>query len=179
MSATLFVWIQRPREASICPWQPFGSIPLEDADIEVREQIQCGHHFVYDGWQWDLEDGGDAKDESYGYAGRELTRPSGTLPTSKTLDLASEFDTASITATQSIFSWLRQDGWPVAEREIYQHLWLYFWNNRDVDGGSDEESDGDSGGDSEDSVSRKDSQGLNRRIEAWSSEVEAGDILLE
>jgi hypothetical protein len=39
-------------------WKPFGSTPLEDADLEVRNHAGCeGHKLCYQGFEWDLHQG--------------------------------------------------------------------------------------------------------------------------
>jgi hypothetical protein len=123
-------------KAPICPWQPFGNTYLRDTEIEVRQHVKCGHSFEYVGWKWDLSGGSSAKDE--GYTSRSIRRT--TLATSKPMPLepASKLtpisEVASEVATRSIFSWLRTEGWPTAEKGIYTHEWFDF-------GASDEDSD--------------------------------------
>lgn len=38
-------------------WKPFGSTPLEDADLEVRNHAGCeGHMLYYQGFEWDVHE---------------------------------------------------------------------------------------------------------------------------
>lgn len=157
---------EKHNKPPICPWQPFGSIQLDDTDIEVKTHVHCRHNFVYDGWRWDLEDEGDAEDEGYNVGGMEMTHMLETSVVSQDLRLGSESETASIIATRSIFNWLRQDGWPIAEREIFNHPWLDFGAIDDEDSGEHE-----SVGVSEATLHWEALGGL-RRVDEWGASLE-------
>jgi len=117
---------QRP----ICPWRPFGSIPVDQSALEAQVHSVCGHNFEYQGWRWDYSDASSSLDSGYRRAQSREKRDK-VKQTSKCIPIKVSSDIASETATRSIFSWLRGDGWPPAERHIWEHEWIF------GDGGSD------------------------------------------
>ncbi|KAL9580435.1 MAG: hypothetical protein Q9212_004494 [Teloschistes hypoglaucus] len=63
--ARLLYLTTRPRPP-ICPWQPFGSSPLECVDLEVLEHIPCGNHdLLYENWAWETEGGPSHEDRGF------------------------------------------------------------------------------------------------------------------
>jgi hypothetical protein len=101
---------------------------LCDTEIEVRQHAKCaGHHLQYISWFWNLyngcalEDLGFAVDEEH----KDIcvaTIESGSLDLEKDRFLKDEV--LSENATRSIFSWLRNAGWPKNEKDIYSHSWI-------------------------------------------------------
>jgi hypothetical protein len=140
----------------ICPWRPFGSIPLQQAAVEAQAHSSCGHVFEYRGWSWDFSMSSNSLDTGYrGVQSHErrarnrffsffldVLDPVWTigwlkLQVSKCTFNSVSSNIASKTATRSIFGWLRSDGWPLDERHIWNHVWFIE--------GTDEESDIESG----------------------------------
>ena len=36
----------------MCGWRPFGTMPLEDVEIELHNHLHCSHEWVYKHWIW-------------------------------------------------------------------------------------------------------------------------------
>jgi hypothetical protein len=118
------------QRAPACPWQPFGTTPLDLADIEVQQHATCkGHCLEYVGWRWDTDDGLSSEDRGFDEnaavdrwgatatkidASSVTTRAKGSLKS----ELLSE------ASTRSIFVWLRVDGYPPIEKDIFAHDWF-------------------------------------------------------
>jgi hypothetical protein len=112
----------------IFPWQPFGSTPLELTEIEVQQHATCrGHELQYEGWCWDTADGLSSGDCGFG---RNIAMDA----TATEIDIASvsasthlralESENLSKSATRGIFGWLRADGYPPNEKDIFTHDWF-------------------------------------------------------
>ncbi|KAJ4116185.1 hypothetical protein NW768_011158 [Fusarium equiseti] len=127
------------------PFPPFGSINLEDTNLDVHEHSLCGqyHSLNYVGLTWRCHDGTEIKQMP------EVPLIAIRQKTGKPLIQSSEVevdyddydsdDENSEMVTRNIFTWLRgQDGFPVAERTIREHEWI---NNLDSD--DDEPIEGD------------------------------------
>ena len=110
----------------ICPWKPFGTTLLCDTDIDIRRLAKCtGHYLQYTSWSWDLHDGIALEDR--GFTADEgdkntITATPVSLNLLKHRFLKSEM--LSEVARGSIFSWLRDSGWPNGEKELYCHPWI-------------------------------------------------------
>jgi hypothetical protein len=119
----------------ICPWEPFDTTALEDTNMEVRVHADCKEHGLqYAGWKWYCNNGREIHQKP------DITRTQPSKPqttvhpgTCVTPNLLDEI--ASATATRSIFSWLRYEGYPVCEQEIRKHEWIAIYDS------DDEESD--------------------------------------
>ncbi|KAL9632747.1 MAG: hypothetical protein Q9204_003663 [Flavoplaca sp. TL-2023a] len=118
------------QRAPVCPWQPFGTTPLGLADIEVQQHATCkGHCLQYVSWRWDTENGLSCEDRGFdetavvdqcGATSTEFDAASVTTQTEGFL----QSELLSETATRSIFGWLRVDGYPPIEKEIFTHDWF-------------------------------------------------------
>jgi hypothetical protein len=121
----------------ICPWRPFGAIPFEEAELEVQVHSSCGHLFKYCGWSWDLMPRSSSLDAGY----RQISPCKVAVDimpriSKQTIITKISSDIASETATRSIFSWLRGDGWPRAEKHIREHEWISGFGDDSDDGGN-------------------------------------------
>lgn len=96
-----------------------------DAEVEVQQHIRCRHSIGYLRWKWELENGLTAEDEGTYLNLSEynslLTRP---MLVQYRPTVTQKTETASRVATQSIFRWLRDDGWCESEKGIYTHEWF-------------------------------------------------------
>ncbi|KAK8144091.1 hypothetical protein G3M48_006299 [Beauveria asiatica] len=132
----------------VCQWRPFGSTPLEDADIDVRNHVDCqGHRLRYEGFSWDCKDGkamywplGDAK------VFARTASPIGpkSRPTSHHTVIRDN-EVVSENATRSIFGWLRFDGYAPREKLIWEHEWFAISDSdedEDLNGYESESNDG-------------------------------------
>ena len=115
------------QRAPICPWKPFGTIPLDLADVEVRHHATCSEHCLqYVSWRWDTEDGLSHEDRGFDgftvvdrYDAGPFTEIAHTSAPTQEQNL-----TISENATRSIFRWLRVDGYPPIEEAVFQHEWF-------------------------------------------------------
>lgn len=114
----------------VSPWPPFGFIPLNQTEIEVRQHAYCkGHNLRYSSWCWDTDNESGYEDlgfdpmitpaypRSTAHSYADMTR------TYKPRD-SSPNELASEVATRSIFGWLRVDGVPSVEKSIFTHSWF-------------------------------------------------------
>ncbi|KAE9969069.1 hypothetical protein EG327_010775 [Venturia inaequalis] len=133
----------------ICPWKPFGFVPIEHAAIETRLHYQCDHNFNYAGWRWkgktNIDPGYRRPFWSLARSAVPWLRQALGGPSSRGMEREADKPLASLiaseTATRSIFLWYRSDGWPQGEEFIWTHPWL------EVDDDDESEvSDGQSGG---------------------------------
>ncbi|KAK0609412.1 hypothetical protein B0T14DRAFT_541019 [Immersiella caudata] len=146
----------------VCQWRPFGRIPLEHTDLEVRAHELCKNHSLQcRGFTWDCVGGtmryqpSDGDDPAFPLADHELP------PSSIPVDHGSpdpEKDFMSENATRSIFGWLRVDGYALGERELWEHEWL---EGADTDDEEEGKSDDISG------KTRK----LSANVEVWLPQV--------
>ncbi|OJD20279.1 hypothetical protein ACJ73_08387 [Blastomyces percursus] len=127
---------ERHRRWPMCPWVPFGASDLENTEIDVRLHAECpGHYLKYAGWKWACQNA---------MVTHQLC-DSTLMPTQPLAqDVAShirvnyeafdlEDESASENATRSIFGWLRFEGYPSQERDIYQHEWVKITDSDDED----------------------------------------------
>jgi hypothetical protein len=120
-----------------CPivqWKPFGSTPVEDANVEVRLHCDCGgHQLQYKGLLWNNVDGKSSLDQA--------TLQPTNLPVSPPYDggkqvlvsyeaLNRKRDAVCENATRNILSWLRSDGWARYEKEMSKHPWLQWHTSK-------------------------------------------------
>jgi len=113
----------------VCPWEPFGDTDLQDADIEVRAHACCtGRHCLqYESWAWELGNGRKSAPDRGFIPNDGLTDCNGIavdLLVSPQCRDDPDSEGLSEVATRSIFGWLRSDGYPLTEREIWKHPWL-------------------------------------------------------
>jgi hypothetical protein len=117
----------------ICPWQPFGTVTLQDTEIEVRQHAQCqGHCLQYMNWSWELIDGmssedrGFMNDDKHGAAIRKdaISDRIDTLQIEMQKIGLPKSESLSELATRSIFGWLRVTGYPPNEKDIRAHSWI-------------------------------------------------------
>lgn len=128
------------QRAPVCPWQPFGTTPLGFTDIEVQQHATCKRHCLqYVSWRWDTDNGLSSEDRGFdenaavdrwGVTATEIDAGSVTPQTKGFL----QSDLLSEVATRSVFGWLRVEGYPPNEKDIFTHEWF------DVGSSSEEES---------------------------------------
>ena len=99
------------------------------------------------GWQWNTEDGlsdtdpGLVEDGTVRWDGT-VTKIEATLATPRTMEsLKSEL--LSEVATRSIFSWLRVDGYPPTEKDIFTHDWFDVGSSSEESVATDDSPPGD------------------------------------
>ncbi len=134
------------QRAPVCPWPPFGTTPLELADIEVQQHVTCtGHCLQYFNWRWDTENGLSCEDR--GFEENAVVDHCGAPSTELDVDstpaqtegfLRSEL--LSEVATRSIFGWLRVDGYPPIEKAIFTHDWFDVGSSSEESAVSDDDS---------------------------------------
>ncbi|KAI9739914.1 MAG: hypothetical protein M1818_004970 [Claussenomyces sp. TS43310] len=109
------------------PWKPFGTSVLCDTDIDVRLHAKCtGHYLHYISWSWDTYDRPALEDRGFTFdKGNKDTSAAAVESDSFHLqkDNFLKSEVLSEVATRSIFSWLRNSGWPKREKEFYCHSW--------------------------------------------------------
>ncbi|TQW01327.1 immunoglobulin variable region used by the ITC63B heavy chain [Cordyceps javanica] len=111
----------------VCQWRPFGSTPLEDADIEVRNHVDChGHRLRYEGFSWNCKDG---KSMHWPLRGAKVfARPASPIGSKSRSashhTVIRDNEVVSENATRSIFGWLRFDGYAPREKPIWEHEWF-------------------------------------------------------
>lgn len=126
----------------LTPFAPCGSTLLRACALDVQIHASCGynHRLKYAGWSWHGQDKTSIWQESAtGSSSVEGEGDDGSvcagLEGIKYTHLDRERD-CSETLTRSAFLWLRGDyGYPINEREIYQHEWI------DDEESSDEDAD--------------------------------------
>lgn len=118
--------------APVCQWRPFGSTPITDVEIEVRNHAQCkGHQLQYQGIAWNCNEGNSISPTLEPANVDVLHSHSNTQ---QSLDCASKHtvlweamerkEVISENATRSILGWLRIEGHAPHERELWKHEWL-------------------------------------------------------
>ncbi|KAL8639315.1 MAG: hypothetical protein Q9228_003642, partial [Teloschistes exilis] len=158
------------KHAPICPWPPFGSTPVEDPDLEVREHAECKEHcLLYQSWSWNTEGGPSCADGGFegsatgdcwdGSAAWMDTNPDDSKCTDP-IKYDETWKKASQIETGAVFRWLRSEGIPSHERAMFQHEWL-----------RDNLSEDESLVDEDDSTYREHDK--ESRVEEWMSQVEA------
>ncbi|KAF3484275.1 uncharacterized protein GIQ15_03599 [Arthroderma uncinatum] len=110
-----------------CQWTPFGDTALEDTDMSVRSYAKhIRWELIYVGWKWTTRDGKlvhQVCDKGLTPTFPESPQEPPHIPISyDALDL--EEESASENATRNIFGWLRFEGFPGNEKEIYSHEWF-------------------------------------------------------
>jgi len=132
------------RRAPMCPWPPFGSMPVDELDVSVRAHIRCGRHrWAYSRWTWVFEDGTELADEtSVGGEGDQVGLDSLFDPDLPDTALAmpgyASTSTASEIAIGDIFRWAATE-MEASGRDIYTHPWVQALE--DLKMGWDDESD--------------------------------------
>lgn len=138
----------------ICPWPPFGTTLLSDANIAVRKHAFCNEHrLTYKYWAWRGDEFG--KDVGLGETRRFEKHWIPYCPPSSLVHKKLDSEYLSEAATKSIFSWLRVDGYPVNERRVRNHPWM-------LEDFSDDEED-------ESSASTSDSPGEHAAAASWNT----------
>ncbi|TVY52889.1 hypothetical protein LCER1_G005241 [Lachnellula cervina] len=109
------------------PWAPFGSTALTDTNLDVRVHAQCNtsHGLEYKTLTWRCRDG---KRTTTAIPHLPYRAKNGN-PTNTNISvdydkLNQEEDDNSESITRNVFVWLREDGFPVAERDIREHEWI-------------------------------------------------------
>ncbi|PLN85951.1 hypothetical protein BDW42DRAFT_190453 [Aspergillus taichungensis] len=137
----------------VWPWRPFATTGLCDTELAVRKHAGCAcHGLEYESREWMLTDdnndtNGDTTNRNslihqIGEKPTEIQnpapRPISPNQTPTALDSYQRYDLSSRSlsesATRNIFGWLRSTGYPLSERDIYQHSWI------DVEDTDEEES---------------------------------------
>lgn len=134
---------ERHQRVPVCPWQPFGTTPLDLTEIEVQQHATCeGHCLQYNNWCWDTDNGPSSEDRGFDENsgmdrwGATTTGDDAASVTTQTKGVL-QTELLSETATRSIFSWLRVDGYSPIEKDIFTHTWF------DVGSSSEESTLGD------------------------------------
>jgi hypothetical protein len=115
----------------LVPFEPFGATAIVDCNLEVQAHTRCDtrHRLSYAGWSWDCRDGPLSRLPPQVL----ITAPVDRIPQRKDECQDVEVDyshmdrenDSSERVTRSIFMWLRgEDGFPLAEREIWEHEWI-------------------------------------------------------
>ncbi|XMA11599.1 hypothetical protein WAI453_004390 [Rhynchosporium graminicola] len=114
----------------ICPWKPFGNTAWCDTEIEVRQHNKCaGHHLQYISWSWNLRNESELEDPGFNSEMQYYDSSADVIESHSTdqpYETVLKDEMLSENATRSIFGWLRNSGWPKAEKEIYAHSWIGF-----------------------------------------------------
>ncbi|KAG8162373.1 hypothetical protein KVR01_008138 [Diaporthe batatas] len=118
------------RNIPFCPWKPFGSVQVKDAELGVQIHAGCqGHGLRYKGWTWDcLEEERLISAIHHPPASNGPYEEPNSVPNTgievpfDKLNL--ENDSASCTATLNLFTWLRRGGFAASEQHIRRHEWL-------------------------------------------------------
>lgn len=127
-----------------CQWVPFGTTELQYADIEVRIHEDCREHALqYAGFIWNCV-GGESRNNESGDSSAvsfealqhhaTTTKPEHwevKLTSPEDLKHTKEF--ISEVSTRSIFRWLRPDGQPLHEKELWEHDWLEIYESDEED----------------------------------------------
>jgi len=137
----------------IYPYPSLGLTSIDDTDLDVRAHVLCNgqHGLRYAKITWSLADAGVVVQEAreISIVGRDhRVRSSGTpIDASADVDfggLNRERDLSEGVA-RNIFTWMREiDGYPIAERNIYQHEWIDAFDDDDDDESLHPEGDGTS-----------------------------------
>lgn len=149
----------------IWPWKPFGTTKLCDAELPVQQHARCAVHCLeYESWEWILTNGRSIRcfgADNFPLLNQEpdtaFTRSSAVHGDYKQ-DLFSQ--SLSEGATRGIFEWLRSNGYPLSERDIYKHSWI------DLEGTDEDELD-----DTESDVEIHSSP-QRKRVEYWLDSIE-------
>lgn len=126
----------------IFPYPPPGTTAVEDLSLDVRLHAACsGHHWLRcSKIKWTCAGGRVVTQEQSGTGGALQPRNSSGSGSRCGGDVSvgvdySQFDSESNlsgSVTRNIFMWMReQDGFPVAERGIYQHEWFEDFSDDD------------------------------------------------
>lgn len=133
------------QKAPVCPWKPFGTTPLHVTDLDVQQHAKCTRHcLLYTSWCWDTDNGLSREDR--GFVETSIVDQCGA--TSADFDIASALtqkedslrsDSLSQVASRSVFGWLRIDGHPPREKDIFTHDWFDAGNSTEESATSDDE----------------------------------------
>lgn len=114
----------------VSPRRPFGSTSLGHTNLEFQRHVTCKRHALqYTSWRWDTIEGSDYEDYSFDQrpiaADHWDAMPGEPDPIRLyNLEVSLQDHTISMTATRSIFGWLRVDGYPPTEKSIFTHDWF-------------------------------------------------------
>ncbi|KAI1421060.1 hypothetical protein F5Y12DRAFT_65640 [Xylaria sp. FL1777] len=116
----------------IFPYPPLGDIPLHDADVDVQAHAHClgSHSLRFSKITWPCEDGRKEVQNAPQLllASREpnIDNELDGTPIRINYDMLDRDKDLSETVTRNIFEWMRDmDGFPISERDIYRHEWIY------------------------------------------------------
>ncbi|KAF4975874.1 hypothetical protein FZEAL_7397 [Fusarium zealandicum] len=113
------------------PFPPFGSVALDDTNLDVHEHSLCGrdHSLRYAGLTWRCNDG--TEDKQGPEVPAVAIRPKSGQLSNHGSQVHVDYDgydseeENSEMVTRNIFTWLRgEDGFPVAEKAIRKHEWI-------------------------------------------------------
>ncbi|KAM5347326.1 hypothetical protein ACJ41O_010331 [Fusarium nematophilum] len=120
------------------PFGPFGIIAIKDCILEVQLHAHCpGRHALrYAGWAWNCTNGTrtaqDPADVSTVPTTAATEGPVLTSSIPVQYDGLNRERDCSESMTRNMFLWLRgTDGFPIAEREIFEHEWIGGWDSDD------------------------------------------------
>lgn len=149
----------------IWPWKPFGSTPICDTDLSVRQHFQCAHCLEYESWEWMLTNDDSIRDfRKDNNEFPDQTPHSAPSMTPAALsdykyDFSSQMHSEGV--TRGIFGWLRRTGYPLSEKPIYQHSWV------DLESSDEEEEPDDAKSDVEKHRSAK-----KKHVDTWLDGIE-------
>ncbi|GAP91693.1 putative immunoglobulin variable region used by the ITC63b heavy chain [Rosellinia necatrix] len=122
----------------IFPYPPLGDIPLHDTDLGVRAHAHCPgtHGLMYSSIAWPCENGRKEIQAAPRLllAGCEPDADAAPdeAPIAINYDRLDREMDESEPVTRNIFCWMRDaDGFPVSERDIYRHEWIWGWDSDD------------------------------------------------
>ncbi|TVY34829.1 hypothetical protein LOCC1_G007401 [Lachnellula occidentalis] len=109
-------------------WPPFGSTALTDTNLDVLQHAQCNanHGLEYETLIWQCRD----DKRTTAVIPHLPYRTKNGNPTNSNISVdydnldQEEEDENSEMVTRNIFTWLREEGFPVAERGIREHEWI-------------------------------------------------------
>ncbi len=88
-------------------WQPYGTMKLQDVDLELQEHLTCSHEWSYSHWTWLFNDGRDPgfRRQSSSNMRRETRRSTGERIPALNSDDANAIQQLSVKAARQTFSW--------------------------------------------------------------------------
>ncbi|KAM6513646.1 hypothetical protein FALCPG4_016028 [Fusarium falciforme] len=122
--------MSRYRYPPIYPYPPPGSTAINDLDLDVRLHTACpgGHGLKFSKITWSCTGGRKEVQETATLATIVRPPPTSSSPTAAIpvdyTRLDPDRDISEL-VTRNVFMWMREmDGFPINEREIYQHEWF-------------------------------------------------------
>ncbi|KAE9363288.1 hypothetical protein N431DRAFT_524214 [Stipitochalara longipes BDJ] len=109
------------------PFAPFGSTALTDTNLDVRLHAKCGtsHFLEYKSLTWRCRSPeGVSTLLCIPTLRGKVGSPAGVTGPVNYDKLDNEDDDCSQMVTHNVFTWLRDEGFPVAERAIREHEWI-------------------------------------------------------